>query len=105
MLDVLSRRGTEHELKHLDRLKAQGQHVVEIPDGYRTRADLRAAQDATVDAMRQGVDAIYQATFFTETPGQAHWRGHADFLFRVDTPSEPAATGPTRSPTPSSPAG
>ena len=88
MLDVLSARGTEHELKHLARLKEQGLDVAEIPDGYRTRADLRAAQDATVEAMRQGADAIYQATFFTETPGQAHWRGHADFLYRVDTPSD-----------------
>jgi uncharacterized protein len=97
MLDVLSRRGTEHERNHLERLKAEGKTVVEIPDGYRTRADLRAAQEATVEAMRAGADAIYQATFFTEAPADldgagAHprpssWRGHADFLLRVDTPS------------------
>src|SRR4051794_26057607 len=88
MLDVLSRRGTEHEAKHLQRLIAQGLDVVEIPDGYRTRADLRAAQDATLDAMRRGADAIYQATFFDERQANLHWRGHADFLLKVDTPSD-----------------
>ena len=103
MLDVLSRRGTEHERKHLEHLKAQGKTVVEIPDGSRTRAELREAQDATVEAMRAGADAIYQATFFTEAPANldgagAHprpssWRGHADFLLRVDTPSTPSRFG------------
>jgi len=33
--------------------------------------------------MQQGVDAIYQATFF-----DGRWRGHADFLYRVDAPGE-----------------
>ena len=32
--------------------------------------------------MRKGVDVIYQATFF-----DGRWRGHADFLLRVETPS------------------
>ena len=35
-----------------------------------------------VDAMRRGVDVVYQATFF-----DGRWRGHADFLLRVDGPS------------------
>jgi uncharacterized protein len=33
--------------------------------------------------MREGVDVIYQATFF-----DGRWRGHADFLLRVDGPSD-----------------
>ncbi|MDP9483761.1 MAG: TM0106 family RecB-like putative nuclease, partial [Chloroflexota bacterium] len=33
--------------------------------------------------MRAGRDVIYQATFF-----DGHWRGHADFLLRVETPSD-----------------
>ena len=33
--------------------------------------------------MRAGADVIYQATFF-----DGRWRGHADFLLRVDTPSD-----------------
>ena len=36
----------------------------------------------TLDAMRGGADVIFQATFF-----DGRWRGHADFLFRVDRPS------------------
>ena len=40
-------------------------------------ADLRAAAEQTIEAMRGGADVIYQATFFDGT-----WRGHADFLLR-----------------------
>ncbi len=46
MLDVLSRRGTEHEVNHLARLKARGLTVVEITGDYRTRAELHDAQAA-----------------------------------------------------------
>ena len=42
-------------------------------------AELRAAADQTLDAMRAGADVVYQATFFDGT-----WRGHADFLLRRD---------------------
>ena len=35
-------------------------------------------------AMRAGRDVIFQATFF-----DGRWRGHADFLLRVDRPSHP----------------
>src|SRR3954447_2265467 len=94
MLDVLSRRGTEHEQKHLERELAAGKHVVEIPTDCFTRAQLRAAQEATVAAMRQGADVVYQATFFTEAADRAHWRGHADFLYKVDTPDEKSEFGP-----------
>jgi uncharacterized protein len=83
-LDVLTRRGEEHETRHLGRLEAEGRRVVSIAsmDTW-TRADLEAAQAATVAAMRDGADVIYQATFF-----DGRWRGHADFLLRVETPSE-----------------
>ncbi|MFN8027112.1 MAG: TM0106 family RecB-like putative nuclease [Acidimicrobiia bacterium] len=82
MLDVLSRRGTEHEEKHLAREYEAGKVVVEIPGDCFTRAELVAAQEATLEAMRAGADTIYQATFF-----DGRWRGHADFLVKVDTPS------------------
>ena len=42
-----------------------------------------AAHDATVAAMREGAEIVYQATFSREG-----WRGRADFLVRVDEPSE-----------------
>jgi predicted RecB family nuclease len=83
-LDVLTRRGEEHELTHLTRLKTQVGKVAEIRTTDRwTRADLEAAQAGTVAAMRDGAEVIYQATFF-----DGKWRGHADFLLRVDTPSD-----------------
>ena len=47
---------------------------------------LREAEAATLDAMRGGADVIFQATFF-----DGRWRGHADFLYKVDRPS---ALGP-----------
>ena len=37
----------------------------------------------TLAAMRAGADVIYQATFF-----DGRWRGHADFLVRVEVPSD-----------------
>lgn len=91
-LDVLHRRGLEHEQRYLEQLRAQGKLVVEIePDG--SVADhgeqLRRAAQATEAAMAQGVDAIYQATFFN-----GRWRGHADFLLRVDDPDRPSCFGP-----------
>ena len=39
--------------------------------------------------MAAGADVIYQATFFDGT-----WRGHADFLLRVDDADAPVALGP-----------
>ncbi len=83
MLDVLTRRGGEHESAHVERLRAEGKTVVEIAGHPSTRAGLRQAQQETLAAMHQGVDVIYQATFFDE-----RWRGHADFLLRVQRPSD-----------------
>ena len=85
-LEVLARRGLEHETQHLDGLRAGAARIVEFafPDG--TLASLEEAHARTVAAMREGVDVIYQATFF-----DGRWRCHADFLLRVDRPS---ALGP-----------
>ncbi|HEU5309023.1 MAG TPA: TM0106 family RecB-like putative nuclease, partial [Acidimicrobiia bacterium] len=82
MLDVLSRRGGEHETKQLARFRAEGRIVVEVEYPDNTAAALADAEARTLDAMRAGADVIYQATFFHDG-----WRGHADFLLRVDTPS------------------
>ena len=82
-LEVLRRRGDEHERAELSRLKATGREVVEITASGHTAADLYAAEAETVAAMRAGADVIFQATFF-----DGRWRGHADFLLRVETPSD-----------------
>lgn len=80
-LELLSRRGLDHERSYLDAIVAEGLTVVEIPGD----ANLAARAAATLDAMRAGADVIYQATFL-DTDNAAHgywWRGHADFLRRV----------------------
>lgn len=86
-LDVIRRRGFQHEQRYLDSLASDGRAIAVIsPDGYPVDsgvAQLRAATAATVEAMRRGDVVVYQATFFDE-----RWRGHADFLLRVDRPSD-----------------
>jgi len=83
-VQLMQDRGDAHEAAHLARLKAQGKSVIEIQtDELRTPAQLRAAEAETLAAMRQGADVIFQATFF-----DGRWRGHADFLYRTDRPSD-----------------
>lgn len=95
-LAVLQRRGFEHEAAHLAALTAAGLTVVEIPEpdltaapasgGTGRMAALREREARTLAAMEAGADVVYQATFLDET-GPVVWRGHADFLRRVDHPS------------------
>jgi predicted RecB family nuclease len=91
-LDIIRKRGFEHEQRFLAELRDQGRRIVEIAlDGsIEDRGDqLRAAAAATVEAMAEGPDVIFQATFFDGT-----WRGHADFLLRVESPERPSRWGP-----------
>ncbi len=100
LLDVLSRRGAEHETDAARPLQGRRHDRRRVRDARAAPAPRsKPRRRTTLDAMRKGVDVIYQATFF-----DGRWRGHADFLLRVDTPSARSATGPTKSPTPSSPA-
>lgn len=78
---LIAQFGDEHELRCLEQLKAAGLSVIEIETGF-AEGDLERAAAATIDAMRRGVDVIFQATFI-----DAPWIGHADFLVRVATPS------------------
>lgn len=109
-IELVAKRGLEHERRYLEDLRAQGLRVVEIEKDGSTvlplvegaagsavepprdpGAELRAAADQTIAALRDGADVVYQATFFDGT-----WRGHADFLLRRDhEPGEPdSAFGP-----------
>jgi uncharacterized protein len=85
-LEVLRKHGDLHERRYLEQIRTSGLSVVEIGRPQAGLAGLRAAEEQTLAAMSAGVDVIYQATFF-----DGRWRGHADFLRRVDTPS---ALGP-----------
>ncbi|HTK43825.1 MAG TPA: TM0106 family RecB-like putative nuclease [Patescibacteria group bacterium] len=83
-IELIARRGVAHEQRYLEELRASGRDVVEIArDGSAATVgeELRAAAAETEAAMRAGVDVVYQATFF-----DGRWRGHADFLLRVERP-------------------
>ena len=77
---LIARKGNEHERAYLDRLRAEGRVAVDIAAQGGTTDD---KVGRTLDAMRSGVEVIYQATL-----RDAPLFGHADFLLRVDgTPS------------------
>ena len=78
-LNLVFQKGLDHEHRYLDDLRAQGRTIEDIAA---QGLDKREAEAATLEAMRRGVDVIYQATFF-----DGHWVGYADFLLRVDEPS------------------
>jgi predicted RecB family nuclease len=91
-LDIIRKRGFEHERRFLADLRAGGRSAVsiELDGSIEDRGDqLRAAAAETEAAMAAGADVIYQATFFDGT-----WRGHADFLLRVDDATRPSRFGP-----------
>lgn len=73
--------GLAHEKDYLESLRAEGRSIVEIETAYDLDGRRRAEQ-ATVEAMRAGVDVVYQGTFF-----DGAWGGQADFLLRVERPS------------------
>src|SRR5689334_4691127 len=80
MLDLLAARGREHELAYLAQLEASGATIARIP--YQP-SDPSGAVRATKQALADGVDYVYQAVF--EADG---WLGIADFLERVERPSQ-----------------
>ncbi len=81
-LEVVRRRGYEHEQRYLDSLRAEDRSIVEIPESRGVDGGATRRFDLTRDAIAEGVDVIFQATFFDES-GPLSWRGHADFLERV----------------------
>jgi uncharacterized protein len=72
--DALAARGLEHETRYLESLKADGLRVENL-------RDLRgpAAIEATLAAMRAGLDVIAQGTL-----EQGRWAGRPDILRRVE---------------------
>jgi uncharacterized protein len=81
-LDLIEERGLEHEQRFLESLAA-GKRVANLEEQPDQRRPLEAAQARTLAAMRDGADVIYQGTLF-----DGRWRGHPDFLLRVDKPSD-----------------
>jgi len=82
-LELIARHGTEHEEAHLDAYSSAGRTVVRIETTGATLEAYRQAREHTLAEMRAGIDVIYQAPLF-----DGRWLGYADFLERVDTPSD-----------------
>ena len=87
-IDLIAKRGLEHEARYLAGLEIDGRRVTrmdladrDVPATARLE-QLRAAAAATEEAIKRGDDVIYQATFF-----DGRWLGLADFVVRVERPS------------------
>jgi uncharacterized protein len=81
-LELLQKRGREHEDRYLERLRGEGRRIREITRPGSSAAWLEQKEAETLAAMCERVDVIYQGTLFG-----GRWRGHPDFLVRVDKPS------------------
>jgi uncharacterized protein len=82
-VDLLRKLGLEHEHQYLRKLtETDGLSIAQIAIG----GSWKDAVAETVQALRKGVDAVYQGTLL-----DAPWGGRSDFLIRVNTPS---ALGP-----------
>ena len=78
-IELLQKLGLEHEQRYLRQLaEKDGLAIIETD----VSSSWKNAVSDTVEAMRQGVDAVYQATFL-----EGPWGGRPDFLVRVETPS------------------
>lgn len=90
-LDVIRKRGFEHEARYLADLRRDGKAVATIErHDDETRGDeIRRQAHETIAAMASGVDVIYQATFF-----DGRWLGYADFLLKVEDAKRPSVFGP-----------
>ena len=77
LVELLRESGHLHEQVLITQLKAEGKQVAEL-EGGQGEADY----EATIAAMRSGVDFIWQASMRNE-----EMRGSADLLERIDRPS------------------
>ncbi len=80
--ELVARKGDEHERDYLVQLRYDGRETVEI-ESESGLEGTRAGARRTVEAMQAGVEVIYQGVLFDGV----HWRGHSDFLHRVECPS------------------
>ena len=78
--ELVAEKGLLHERAFLESLRAEGREIVVIPEEG-TSASERAA--LTEEAMRSGAAVVHQAGF-----REGGWRGYADFVMRVETPSD-----------------
>ena len=79
LLTYLAEKGLAHEARYLDSLEASAQNVVTIADELNNSDKIAA----TIEAMQTGADVIFQACLSAD-----NFRGFADFLIKVDKPSD-----------------
>lgn len=75
---LLEKRGLEHEARVLEYFRAQGRTIVTLQAAPGAEGTRRAAE-ATLAAMSEGAELIYQGTLLTKG-----WVGRPDFLKKVD---------------------
>ena len=78
LLEILFKRGLEHERAYVQSLQVDGLKIVDLADVK----DRAAAIAQTLDAMVSGADAVVQGAL-----GDGHWYGRPDVMRRVATPS------------------
>jgi predicted RecB family nuclease len=79
-VELLQRRGGEHEKRYIEHLGERHRVVTDLSGHKDEPYEDQAAR--TEEAMRRGADVVYQATVF-----DGRWVGHPDFLLRLDEPS------------------
>lgn len=96
MLELLREQGNRHERAYLERLRADGDEVVDVSIARPPRVDGAGRTPprpptegaaATRRAMERGATVIYQAALVDDSSSPTVI-GYADFLRRVDAPSE-----------------
>ena len=78
LLDILWKRGLEHERRYVESLRAEGKSIAELGNGR--NPDERVAR--TLAAMREGRDIIVQGAL-----SDGHWLGYPDIMRRVEASS------------------
>ncbi len=76
---LIQQKGYEHEESYLKRLKNSGFFISDLRSSCR---DIESSVKSTIDAMKAGADIIYQPAFLS-----GRLSGHADFLRRIERPS------------------
>ena len=89
-LDRLVKRGLQHERSFREGREADGNSVIEIVVDRDDPIDVSRGRDATLAAIRSGVDVIYQAVLF-----DGRRVGVADFLVRTEADSGRCASRTT----------
>src|SRR5471030_3337216 len=79
-LALIQAKGMSHERAYLEELRASGKRVIDINEIAGKSIENRVS--ATVAAMKDGYDVIYQAAFLDDC-----FLGYADFLVKVAKPS------------------